>query len=1197
MSLKVDKVQLEIVMKADSARVEIQKLEDSVNTMTKSLKKMEKGSVEYARTTNKIIHAKEQIAELQRQIGITGMTLSELSKRQKELNLQLRNMDPRSEKWSEYRSELDQVNNRLRELRGNVKQQDNIFSKSADWINRYVGIIGTGIAALTGISMAFNKLRDERNKLEESTADLEALTGLQEDDINWLEQQAMRLSTTVSKEGVRIRQSTAEIIEAFKLVGSAKPELLSNKEALAEVTEQTLILASASGMKLTEAVDGVTLAMNQYSANANEAARYTNVLAAGSKMGAAAVKSQTATIKNSGVAAAAANIPIEQLVGTIETLAEKGIKDEVAGTGLKKFFLTLQTGADETNPKVVGLEQALANLSKQQLSAAEIKKIFGEEGYNVASVLINEADRVKYFTEVVTDTTIAMEQAVTKSRTAEAKQDQARNKLAQLGVEFVDKFNPAILAATNGIVGWMRVLVQIVDWLGRNTGLVISAASALAIYTAAIQLHVYWKKISNGETLKEFALRKQEILLSTVATAKYQLLAAAKALLTGNVRLATATMRAFLATLGINPIIAAGIAITAIAAAIYKLYDNAKKSNQAIRDMNVEIAKESYEANSLFDALKKANSGSEQRKKLIDEINAKYGSYLKNQLTEHSTISDIATALEQVNKGLKENAVIKAMNKENEEVLNSTLEKQVGFMDTMREKSKLAPAVTDMMLQDVKRIADEGIKSGDSWKQSLKTAIDHIDTYYNARKSTAQGFWINLEGYIQEVYLAQQKLNDVTERYSPFLPQTKTNNTNELPEVVATAKSPNSSSEESISQDQKIYDQKLKAIENYIAQERLLYSQQYMQGEIDKRDYLKRMEELELESLRRKLTATAKGNDDYLKLSQQLVDAVLKSKEYLLLQESKLSNDSLNLDSYNAQKKADITNRVKSEIKSQLTYEKLALKEREAIVKKEKADMDQKADMQRQLTSMYMNTAESFGSALGDFIANSEAGSDAFLKRLVIMALDTLDAIVNIEIAKMTATSMASPDSVYSWGTLGLKRSLILAGIMKAAVSTAKAVVSAKMGVNNGDTDDASGKNNIGYSSGGWTGSGGILEVAGPVHRGEYVVPAWQMQDPVSINYVKALESIRGTRSSENKLPGTGFANGGFTGDIPAASREISSDVQNAQLIKVLIQSMRNQSLLTDQLKDLQKNGVHIKYGTIENANNRISNIRKRASK
>ena len=159
-------------------------------------------------------------------------------------------------------------------------------------------------------------------------------------------------------------------------------------------------------MTLKDAVDAVTLSLNQYGDGAEQASRYANVMAAGSKYGAAAVESVTTAVTKSGVAAASAEIPIEQLVGTIETLAEKGIKDEIAGTGLKKFFLTLQTGADDTNPKIVGLEKALDNLQKKQLSAAQIKKQFGEEGYNVPSVLINEAYKLKYYTKVVTGTSV-----------------------------------------------------------------------------------------------------------------------------------------------------------------------------------------------------------------------------------------------------------------------------------------------------------------------------------------------------------------------------------------------------------------------------------------------------------------------------------------------------------------------------------------------------------------------------------------------------------------------------------------------------------------------------------------------------------------------------------------------------------------------------------------------------------------------
>lgn len=72
-----------------------------------------------------------------------------------------------------------------------------------------------------------------------------------------------------------------------------------------------------------------------------------------------------------------------------------------------------------------------------------------------------------------------------------------------------------------------------------------------------------------------------------------------------------------------------------------------------------------------------------------------------------------------------------------------------------------------------------------------------------------------------------------------------------------------------------------------------------------------------------------------------------------------------------------------------------------------------------------------------------------------------------------------------------------------------------------------------GFSDGGYTGAGGRYEVAGVVHRGEYVVPAPIMGDPKVVDAVGTIEAIRRNRRG---LPSTGnssqgFADGGFTGN------------------------------------------------------------------
>lgn len=512
----------ELIVDGEQAKKELGLVNEKIKDVDKQIRQARKAGDE--QLVKSLKKQKDQLLSnrqaLQKEAIEVNRILNSLSTaKPKELNATIKSLtkqlnDPAikrgSEEWKylnaqiiRCKKELNQVNAELQVGESRMNRWNNTFSK-------WGGMIASGIAALTGVSMALNSFREKKNAQEESRADLKALTGLDNDSIAWLENEAISLSTTVSESGIRIRQSATEILEAFKLVGSAKPELLEDKEALKEVTEQALILASASGMKLTDAVDGVTLALNQYGEGANQAARYVNVLAAGSKYGSAAVESQTRAIRGAGVAAAGANIPIEQLQGSIQTLAERGIKDEVAGTGLKKFFLTLQTGAKDTNPAIVGLSQALQTLSDKHLSAAQIKKQFGEEGYNVAKILIDSKDKVEQYTKAVTATNVANEQAAEKSNTVAASMATARNKLNQAGMEFVNTLNPAILRATNLTTGFISTLVRLPElfklywqWLVLATAVTVTYNAKTIASTAAT-----WAKVAatKAQTVAQAAL-------------------------------------------------------------------------------------------------------------------------------------------------------------------------------------------------------------------------------------------------------------------------------------------------------------------------------------------------------------------------------------------------------------------------------------------------------------------------------------------------------------------------------------------------------------------------------------------------------------------------------------------------------------------------------------------------------------------
>lgn len=412
-----------------------------------------------------------------------------------------------SAEWKYYQQQAKLVTAELQKIKTEVQETEGWLTRFNNGFSKWGGLLATGAATITGMSMALNTLRNNRDAKESSQAELKALTGLDDSSIQWLTEQAEKLSTTMDESGLRIRQSSDEILQAYMLIGSKKPELLKDKEALNAVTIEAMRLAAAAKIDLKDAVTATTVSLNMYGESADQAARYVNVLAAGSKEGAADVSAQAASIKNAGVAASGAGVSIEQLQGTIQMLAEKGLEAEPAGTALRKFFLVLQTGPDETNPKVVGLQTALENLNKKSLSAAQIQTMFGEEAYSAATILIDNADKVRQYTEAVTDTSIAMEQAAINSDTNEAKMAQYRNSIKEAGIELMERLNPSLSLLTGWTTKIIVALPKLINWFVKYKSIIITSTAAIAAYTVTInastiatKLYETWTKLATVAT-------------------------------------------------------------------------------------------------------------------------------------------------------------------------------------------------------------------------------------------------------------------------------------------------------------------------------------------------------------------------------------------------------------------------------------------------------------------------------------------------------------------------------------------------------------------------------------------------------------------------------------------------------------------------------------------------------------------------
>ena len=510
---------VEVKVNGEEAKQELKSLESIASGLKKELAEAynagDKSKIK--QVTSELRKTEAQIKTLKRDTTALTEVMNNLDKATpKELRATLTAINKQlnsgyikrgSAEWKMYQQQAKLVTAELQKIKMETMETTSWLERMNNGITKWGGMIATGAAALTGVSFTINKLRSNRDDKEEAQAELKALTGLDDNSIQWLTRQAEILSTSMEESGLRIRQSSNEILQAYMLIGSKKPELLGNKEALNAVTVEAMRLAAAAKIDLKDAVTATTISLNMYGESADQAAKYVNVLAAGSKEGAADVSAQAATIKNAGVAAASAGVSIEQLQGTIQTLAEKGVEAEVAGTALRKFFLVLQTGPDETNPKVVGLQTALENLNKKGMTAGDIQKMFGEEAYTAASILIQNVDAVDRYTQAVTNTNIAVEQAAINSDTNRAKLEQQKNALKEAGNELIERLNPSLMTLTSLTNKIITALPKVIDWFIEYKDVVISTVAGISAYTVAIKasaiatkLYDTWTKIATVST-------------------------------------------------------------------------------------------------------------------------------------------------------------------------------------------------------------------------------------------------------------------------------------------------------------------------------------------------------------------------------------------------------------------------------------------------------------------------------------------------------------------------------------------------------------------------------------------------------------------------------------------------------------------------------------------------------------------------
>ncbi|MFH0760718.1 MAG: hypothetical protein V2A67_04380 [Bacteroidota bacterium] len=208
----------------------------------------------------------------------------------------------------------------------------------------------------------------------------------------------------------------------------------------------------------------------------------------------------------------------------------------------------------------------------------------------------------------------------------------------------------------------------------------------------------------------------------------------------------------------------------------------------------------------------------------------------------------------------------------------------------------------------------------------------------------------------------------------------------------------------------------------------------------------------------------------------------------------------------------------------------------EAMQKIREDGLKKEQELLQQRAQVYQRTIETLSSAIYDFASGSEDGMRQFAKTILGMALDLLSRQVQLAVAGVTVQSLASAESVATYGAAGLAKAALLVGLIEAAFAGVKGLANAGIDIYYDKKEGKTSTKN--YYYGGYTPNGYWDQPQGVVHSEEFVANRYAVRNPNvrrfldvfdlaqqsgqirSLNTEAILRAVEGKRS--------GYSSGGY---------------------------------------------------------------------
>jgi len=270
--------------------------------------------------------------------------------------------------------------------------------------------------------------------------------------------------------------------------------------------------------------------------------------------------------------------------------------------------------------------------------------------------LTNDTKRLSGMMGEVKNSTGAADQALKDSANSKQKLQDMWSRIQDLSITLGGAIAGVLVPAFDILAAVLGPVLTGTSWLiekfGENKIFIFTLVGAYAALWASYNSSIAIKKL-------EAFWEGRSILMKKLKVAWTWLEITAQNALIGGLKLVIGQQRALNLVMGMNPFGAVILLLGGLAAGAYALTKALQKTSlhtrimgEVTKEANLRMVDEKVALDQLFGQLKKTNPGTEERKKLVDELNQKYPDLLSKYDLETAKLKDIDKIQKEVSKNM-----------------------------------------------------------------------------------------------------------------------------------------------------------------------------------------------------------------------------------------------------------------------------------------------------------------------------------------------------------------------------------------------------------------------------------------------------------------------------------------------------------------------------------------------------------------